>query len=104
MTPETPGQILVAAKGTYAGTVTLMTAAANTGKINDRIIVNRLEPARAAASEAIDLAEQLIKIGDPKIEDYVRAALSKAQNFRAIYDSIVKPQSNRRFHWVLSLS
>jgi len=85
-TPRSPAATLVVAKGTYAGTLYLMTAAAKAGTLSDEVIVTQLEPARQAAKAAITVATQLLKLNDPRVSDYVNAALMQADVFRSIFE------------------
>lgn len=93
LTPDTPEEALIAAKGTYAGTLHLIKGAAKAGKLNDNIILDRLEPARQAAKAAIELAEELLDLNDPNAMDYIEAALQKARDFRGLYQAIAGPQA-----------
>lgn len=82
LTDSAQGKLDVA-KATYASAVKAMTEAHIAGAIDDRAVVEILEPARQAARASIDAAEAAI--GRPDFAGKAEAAFTLAVRLEAIY-------------------
>jgi len=87
---QKPGEVIASAKTVYAEALEGLTALAKNGKISDDVIVNRVEPAREAAADALNRADALLLIKSPQAADYADTALNLATTFLNLYKDLNK--------------